>query len=369
MKLSVQITLTVLIAALAGGGWFWLGANQEAEGSREGKSRRGGGTQVLVEKVAFAEDRIVVRAVGTGTALNSAILHPSVSGEVVDVLFRAEQRVKKGDLLVRLDDDHQRLAVRLAQVALQKARRDAARVSKLAKSGHASRNSLDTAQTALETATVRHAQAKAALADRAVVAPFSGVIGLTDISPGDRVTDDTAIATLDERSAILVDFNLTEDHAVRVKTGDRIAVRPTNDPDREIMGTVTAMGSRIDETSRTLRVRAKIPNADDSIRPGTSFSVELAFTGGSYPSVREVAVLWSRDGAYLWRAQGGKAEKVFVKLVRRDDGRILVDGKLSKGDAVVVQGVQGLRIGQKLKPRPYAAAGNAPAPEAGDKKN
>lgn len=364
MKLNVQITLTLLIAALAGGGWFWLGANQEAEGSRDGKSRRGGATQVLVEKVAFADDRIVVRAVGTGTALNSAVLHPSVSGEVVEVLFKAEQRVKKGDLLVRLDDDHQRLAVRLADVALKKARRDAARISRLAKSGHASRNSLDTVQTGLETAAVRHAQAKAVLADRAIVAPFSGIIGLTDISPGDRVTDGTSIATLDERSAILVDFNLTEDHAVRIRVGDRIAVRPSNEPDREITGTVTAMGSRIDEASRTLRVRAKISNADDTIRPGTSFSVELAFVGGSYPSVREVAVLWSRDGAYLWRARAGRAEKVFVKLVRRDDGRILVDGKLAAGDAVVVQGVQGLRVGQRLNPKPFASAGNAGAPAA-----
>lgn len=369
MKLGVQITLTALIAALAGGGWFWLGANQEAEGSREGNARRGGATQVLVEKVAFAEDRVVVRAVGTGTALNSAILHPSVSGEVVEVRFKAEQRVKKGDLLLRLDDDHQRLAVRLAKVALDKARRDAARVSKLAKSGHASRNSLDTAQTELETATVRHAQARAALADRAVVAPFSGVIGLTDISPGDRVTDDTPIATLDERSSILVDFNLTEDHALRIRVGDRIVVRPSNAPGRKITGTVTAMGSRIDEASRTLRVRAKIPNTDDSIRPGTSFSVELAFTGGSYPSVREVAVLWSRDGAYLWRARNGKAEKVFVKLVRRDKGRILVDGKLAKGDAVVVQGVQGLRIGQRLRPKPFAEPGSPGTAQAEGKRN
>ncbi|CAN0586963.1 unnamed protein product, partial [Laminaria digitata] len=203
MKLSVQITLTVLIAALAGGGWFWLGAAQDAEGSRENAPRRGGATQVLVENVTFAEDRIIVRAVGTGTALNSAILHPSVSGEVVEVLFKAEQRVKKGDVLVRLDDDHQRLAVRLAEVALQKAQRDAARVSKLANSGHASRNSLDTARTELETATVRHAQAKVALADRVVVAPFSGVIGLTAISPGDRVTGDSPSATINERSDIL----------------------------------------------------------------------------------------------------------------------------------------------------------------------
>jgi membrane fusion protein, multidrug efflux system len=353
MKLPYQIGLTVVIGGLVAGGWFWLGAAQDAEGSGDAGLRRGGATSVLVENVAFAEDRMVVRAVGTGTAQNSAVLHPSVSGEVVAVLFRAEQRVDKGDVLLRLDDEHQRLAVRLAEVALNKARRDVARVSKLATSGHASRISLDTAQTDLETATVRHAQAKADLADRVIIAPFAGVIGLTDISPGDRVTDDTAIATLDERSTILVDFNLTEEHAARIRIGDRILVHPSNAPDREVAGTVAAMGSRIDEKSRTLRVRATIPNPDDTIRPGTSFTVELAFTGKSYPSVREVAVLWSRDGAYLWRASDGKAEKVFVKLVRRDTGRILVDGDLNIGDAVVVQGVQGLRIGQRLSPKPF----------------
>ena len=368
MKLPYQIGLTVVIGGLVSGGWFWLGPAEDDKGARDAGPRRGGATSVLVQKVTFAEDRMVVRAVGTGTAQNSAILHPSVSGEVVAVLFRAEQRVKKGDVLVRLDDDHQRLAVRLAAVALQKARRDAARVSKLAKSGHASRISLDTAQTDLETATVRHAQAKADLSDRVVVAPFTGVIGLTDISPGDRVTENTPIATLDERSTILVDFNLTEDHAARIRVGDRIIVHPSNAPDREVTGRVSAMGSRIDEASRTLRVRATIPNPDDTIRPGTSFSVELAFTGKSYPSVREVAVLWSRDGAYLWRARAGKAEKVFVRLIRRDAGRILVDGKLNVGDAVVVQGVQGLRVGQRLNPKPFVAPGNtAENPPAGKK--
>jgi len=69
--------------------------------------------------------------------------------------------------------------------------------------------------------------------------------------------------------------------------------------------------------------------------------------------VREVAVIWSRDGSYLWRANAMKAEKIFVKLVRRDGGHILVDGPLQNGDLVVVEGVQGLRAGQNLDARPF----------------
>ncbi|MDA0662918.1 MAG: efflux RND transporter periplasmic adaptor subunit [Proteobacteria bacterium] len=382
MKLRYQFAITIALAALLGVGWLWLAGGQEAAGSKDAKSRGGGATRVLVENLTLATDRTMVRAVGTGAAHNSAAIHPSVSGEVVEVRFKAEQRVKTGDVLVRLDDQHQRLAVRLAEVSLRKATRDVARIEKLAKSGHASRNSLDTAQTELESARVRHAQAQADLADRAVVAPFSGVIGLTDISIGDRVTNATPIATLDERSIILVDFNLPEDYAAKLRPGSTVTVRPSTQPDRTITGTVTAMGSRIDEASRTLRIRAEIPNPDDSIRPGTSFGVEVAFTGRAYPSIPEVAVLWSRDGAYLWRAapasapasargrgdsagkdgKGATAEKVFVRLVSRDKGRILVDGKLAAGDAIVVEGVQGLRPGQRLAPQPFT--GDARAAEA-----
>ena len=133
-------------------------------------------------------------------------------------------------------------------------------------------------------------------------------------------------------------------------------------PERRIEGAISATASRIDPSSRALKVRARIPNPDESLRPGTSFEVELAFAGRRYPMVREVAVLWSRDGAYLWRAADGKAEKVFVELVRRDRGRLLVDGPLQAGDLIVVEGVQGLRVGQALEPAPFEPGNSAGLP-------
>ena len=364
MKLRVQIAITTVLAASLAGAWMWLGGPEDSAQSREKRGRSGGATRVLVEPLKLAEDRVVVRAVGTGDALKSASIHPSVAGEVMEVAFTAEQRVKKGDVLLRLDDEHQKLAVRLIKVELDRARREANRLSRLARSGHASRARLETAQAALQSASVRHSQANANLADRTVVAPFDGIIGLTDLSVGDRVDDDTMIATLDDRSVILVDFNLPEDYASRVRVGDPIRVRPSTMRDRVLQGTISATGSRIDPASRSLRVRGQIPNPEDTIRPGTSFEVELSFTGRAFPRVREVAVLWSRDGAYLWRVNSGKAEKVFVKLVRRDRGWILVDGGLKEGDSIVVEGVQGLRAGQRLAPRPFAeGAIEEPAPQ------
>ena len=325
MKLRVQIAITTVLAASLAGAWMWLGGPEDSAQSREKRGRSGGATRVLVEPLKLAEDRVVVRAVGTGDALKSASIHPSVAGEVMEVAFSAEQRVKKGDVLLRLDDEHQKLAVRLIKVELDRARREANRLSRLARSGHASRARLETAQAALQSASVRHSQANANLADRTVVAPFDGIIGLTDLSVGDRVDDDTMIATLDDRSVILVDFNLPEDYASRVRVGDPIRVRPSTMRDRVLQGTISATGSRIDPASRSLRVRGQIPNPEDTIRPGTSFEVELSFTAPRLsPGSRGRGALEPRRGLSVARQQrqGGEGlRQAGASRPRLDSGR------------------------------------------------
>jgi len=365
MSLRLQVAIISVLAAGLAGGWWWFAERQDAARSEVAITTTGPATLVLVEALDLAENRVTVRAIGTGEAIKSAAIYPSVAGEVVQVAFAAEQRVQKGDLLVQLDDKHQKLAVRLEQVAVKEAERQLERLQRLAPTGAASRARLETAGADLESARLRLDQARAALADRSVYAPFSGVIGLSEVDPGDRVTRDSFIATLDDRSGILVDFNVPEDYAGRIRTGDSVTVRAWTAPEGAVDGTVTATGSRIDPRTRTLRVRALIPNADDAIRPGTSFEVELPFTGDRYPRVREVAVLWSRDGPYLWRVAGGRAEKVFVTMVSRNRGFVLVDGALQAGDLIVVEGVQGLRAGQEVDPAPFEAGPVASPPAAG----
>ncbi len=353
MRLRTQIGFTIVLAASLVAGWLWFpGWDGVAESGRK-SDRRSSATLVLVEALDLAQDRVVVQAIGTGEALRSASLHPSVAGEVVEVLFEAEQRVERGAPLVRLDDKHERLAIRLARVAQKEARRQVKRLEKLVPSGTVSIVRLQTAQAELEIASLRLAQAKADLGDKTLFAPFDGVIGLSQVDKGDRVTDATLIAILDDRSALLVEFDLAEEFTDRIKVGDPVSLRPWTMRDRDLQGTIYATDSRIDPTTRSLRVKARIANPGETIRPGTSFEVRLVFTGRSYPSIREVAVLWSRDGAYVWRVVDARAEKVFVEVIRRDGGRILVDGPLQVGDLVVVEGVQGLRDGQRVEPRPF----------------
>jgi RND family efflux transporter MFP subunit len=352
MKLRTQLVITIFLAVVTAAGWLMLSSWKGDAMPRE-RAQRATGTLVMVEPLALAKDQLSLRVVGTGEALQSAAVHPTVTGKVVEVLFKAGQRVAKGMPLIRLDDEHERLAVRLAEVAVKEAKRQADRLKKLAPSGSVPMARMETAMNDYESAGLRLDQARANLADRTVTAPFDGVIGLTKIDVGDRVTQDTLIATLDDRSVLLVEFVVPEEFAGKIGLGDAISVRPWMDEDRTMQGAISAVDSRIDQATRSLRVQARIPNPDDVIRPGTAFDVRMAFIGRPYPSVREVAVSWSGDGAYLWRVAEGKAQKVFVKLVRREGGRILIDGPLEAGDLIVVEGVQGLRSGQRLDPKPY----------------
>ncbi len=358
MSLRLQFALLILLAGAPGAGWWFFTANPGAAGSDEAKPRRAAAaTPVLTEVVELAPDRITLRLIGTGRAIRSAAIHPKAAGEVVELAFRADEAVKAGQILLRLDSKHQSLKVRLAEVAFKEARRDMRRMERLAPAGHASRARLDTARAGMQAAAIRLEQAEAELADRIVRAPFAGFVGLTETEVGDRVDEAVTIAGIDDRSEILVEFAVPEDQSTRIAVGDRLRVRPWSLPDSWIDGVVAALDSRISPAARSLKARARIPNADGRIRPGSSFEVRLDFTGEAYPRIKEVAVLWSRDGAYLWRVREARAEKVFVRLVRRDHGHVLVDGPLGEGDVIVVEGLQGLRDGQKLKPRAADAAG------------
>ena len=355
MRIITQLFFSVIIVAGLVTAWPWLSGKGDAQARKRPAGSQDNGVLVLVEPVALADDKVVVRALGTVDAVRSATIHPAVAGEVIKLNFTAEQTVARGEMLVQLDDEHQHLAVRLAQVVLAEAKREVVRLEELARSGSVSKAGLQTAQADLKSAGLRLEQAEANLADRTIRAPFAGVVGLSEIEIGDRVSTDTQITTLDDRRSLLIDFTLPEDYAERVKVGDPLRVQPWTTRGQMLDGVVAQTASRIDPSSRSLRVRAELPSPDGKVRPGTSVEVEFQFTGRSYPKIREVAVLWSRDGAYLWRASNGKAQKVFVQLVRRNEGHVLVDGPLDKDDLIVVEGVQGLRSGQLLDAKPFVS--------------
>lgn len=208
---------------------------------------------------------------------------------------------------------------------------------------------LDEALAVLRAARITLAQARVALADRVVLAPFAGIVGLSDIERGDRVTTGSALTTIDDRRVLLIDFAVPEPYLARIAPGHLIAAVNPAYPDRSFAGKVSGIDSRVDPVSRNVRVRASVANTADLLRPGMSFAVRLSMPGKTFVSVPELALQWGRDGSFVWVIRDGKSAKVAVRPVRRTSGHVLVDGALTSGETVVVEGVQRLREGSDVR--------------------
>ena len=320
-------------------------------------SAAGPAVPVVLARATEASGSVVLDIFGSGLAARSVTLFPAAAGEVVAVNFRAGQRVRARQVLVRLDDRQQRLAVDLAAARLEAARKLQARYEATRGTGAVPGSVIDEAESGVRLAEIALRQARESLADRVLRAPFDGTLGIAQVEPGDRVALDTPIASLDDRRTLQVAFDVPEVHAARLAAGQALTVSNPAFPGRRFDGRIAQIDSRVDAVSRSLRLRATVPNPDDLLRPGMSFQVRLELPGAAHVAVPELALQWGREGAFVWVVRGGRAESVPVQAVRRAEGRVLVDGPLRSGETVVVEGVQRLRDGRAVVP----VAGGAPA--------
>lgn len=300
---------------------------------------------VIVEPLRFEHARTRVEAVGTSRAILSAELYPVTSGEVIAVDFEPGQLVKTGDVLIELDQREQELAVQAARLKLEDAERLYDRYSRSADSGAVLPTTLDAARTAVATARVELERAQIALDDRTIEAVFDGYVGATEVDPGDRVGPDMLITTLDDRSALLVSFDIPEAFIGELNVGDSVRLETWSTSIPAVTGEIVDIGSRVDPSNRTFVARARVVNTDDRLRPGMSFKVNVDVTGERFAVISETGVQWGTGGAYVWSIVGGNATRIPVQVIQRREGRVLVDGDLGNGDIIVVEGTQRMRNG------------------------
>ncbi|MDX1498742.1 MAG: efflux RND transporter periplasmic adaptor subunit [Woeseiaceae bacterium] len=305
--------------------------------------------RVLVEPVTFEPALTRIEAVGTSRASLSAELFPAASGEVVAIAFEPGQFVHAGDVLVELDRRREVLAEKLAEVNLADAERLYDRYRRAADSGAVVPAVLDEARTATELARVELERARIALADRTIRAVFDGHVGTTEIDPGDRIGPDTLITTLDDRSSLLVNFEVPEALIGALAVGDEVRLETWAASLPEVTGQIVDISSRVDPRTRRFVARARVDNASDTLRPGMSFRVRASVEGARYAVVAETALQWGADGAYLWTIAGGEAARLPVRVIERRDGRVLVDGELERGDVIVVEGTHRVRDGTAVR--------------------
>ncbi len=313
-----------------------------------GMGGMGGPREVVVAPVAQETVNSRLNAIGDGQAVRSVTVRPYTSGTVAQILVESGQRVAEGDVLVELDSMEQTIAVERARLSLQDAENTLQRYNTLQNSSAISNVEVTNAQLAVQTARLALREAELNLERRLVRAPIDGIIGITPVNLGDYVSTDTEIASIDDRSEILVDFYVPERFAVDLEVGQPVEALAISRAGESYDGVISAIDNRIDPASRTLRVRATVENESDALRAGMSFSVTMTFDGETYPAVNPLAIQWSNEGSYVWSVVDQRTRRVPVEIIQRNPESVLVEAELAAGEPVIIEGLTQLREGAEV---------------------
>lgn len=325
-----------------------LGACSETdEGQRSGGWDRAPKVVIAtVEQQPMVEE---IQALGTARANESVSIRPRVSSIVTRVAFEEGQRVSGGDLLVELENSEIRAGLALAEASLTES------VSLYERSRSLeSRQAISAAdlEQLLASVKVNEAQveaAKARLANTLVRAPFAGRVGLRQVSPGSFVDSSTEITTLDDIETIKLDFSVPETFLNVIGTGMAIEARSIVFPDRVFTGDVDSVDTRLDPVSRSIQVRAVLPNEDASLRPGMFMTVDLQKDRGDVLVVPEQSIVPEGLQQYVFVVHDGVVEKRTVLLGRRIPGFVVIEDGVKAGEQVITEGTNKVRDGSRVE--------------------
>ena len=249
------------------------GKDKPATGAGEGNSKPVPVTTVVVQPSAWSD---TLQAIGTTKARESVTLTSKVSEVVQDVHFESGDEVRAGAPLITLRGAAQQASLVEAQATFAEADRLYRRQLALADQQLVARASLDTQKAIRDAAAARVQQTRSDIGDRNVRAPFAGVLGIRQVSPGALITPTTVIATLDDISRVYVDFPVPESQLANLADGQALRARSASYPGRDFEGVVSTIDARIDAATRAVIVRGDFPNDDRVLRPGMLMEVQLS---------------------------------------------------------------------------------------------
>ena len=301
----------------------------------------------LVEQGEWQDE---IRALGTAQSNESITLTAKVTETVTRINFEDGDFVEAGAVLVDLSGRAEVAQLEAAHATYVEANKQYERLSELVKQGTISHSQLDTQLSVRDAAYARANAIRAALADRIISAPFSGVLGFRRVSPGALVTPGSVITTLDDISLIKLDFAVPESYLSQLAIGQTIRATSTSFPDKTFEGLVTAIGSRVDPLTRAVPVRAEVPNPDSILHPGMLLSIRLLQAPREALVVPEIAVVQVGERSYLFRLDDNNtAQQVEVVLGARRRGEVEVRSGISAGDRIVIDGTVKLRDGAQVR--------------------
>lgn len=327
-------------------------------GGAKQQQAQGGGPPVTVRTTVLApgEWQDSVQALGTAKANESVTVTAKVSETVQKVGFDSGDFVEAGQVLVDLTGKVQLAGLEEARAAFKEAEQQLKRGEELAAKNLIPGSQLDTQRATRDAARARMDQVRAQLSDRVITAPFDGVLGLRQVSPGSLVTPGTAIATLDDVSVIKLDFSVPETLIAALAPGQSVTAHSAAYPDESFEGVLRTVDSRVDPVTRSVVARAELPNSDRKLRPGMLLTVDVRRAPREALVLPELALLQIGRSSFVYRVGAdGVVAQVPVKAGARERGRVEVLDGVVAGDRVVVEGTGKLRPGAKV-----VEAGSAP---------
>jgi len=302
-----------------------------------------------------------VELVGQLEAEESVVLRPEIDGVVASIEFAEGDHVEAGALLVRLRDEWQRAALAEATSARVLAEQAYTRARPLAAEGVLSAAELDRVTAELGAARAREELAQVAFERTSIRAPFAGALGPRLVSPGDRVTRETALVQLDAVERLKLVFTVPETAIGAVRPDVPVAVSVAPFPGEVFPGEVYFVSPTLDPQSRRLLLKARVPNPARRLRPGHFAQITVEAGRREHALVVPAsALVQEAGGTFVWKIQGdGTGVRVPVEIgLRRPDSVEVVSG-LAAGDRIVSAGTHKVVPGAPLQvSAPAAAAGN-----------
>lgn len=359
-----------------------------AGGGGPGGRGGAGGPPPVVEVVTLTTGAIkeVSESVGTTRAFESVTLTSKVAGVVEKISFTEGQSVKAGDILIELDVAERKADLEAARAAIQTARAQREetnqkfeRAQQLRRAGAGTEAlvsdltlQLRTVDTTIITAQARERAAAARLDDFIVRAPFDGRVGLRQLSLGAFVDTRVPITTLDDVSRIRLDFAVPEPLLSRTTIGATVSAQSVAYPGRTFSGKLVAVDTRIDPVTRSVKLMAVIDNADLALKPGMFLGVALEVAQRENAVIApEEAIVSEGPRQVAYVVVNNRIERRSVIVGQRVFGKVEIMEGLKAGDIIVARGIQRVRNGMAVQPKPIPAqatpAAGAPpaAPKAG----
>lgn len=344
-----SIVFLIISAAVGGGGWLFWQQQKALKLAPAAAAKAKGAMPVSTAKVTKMDYALDLLAIGTVAADESIDLSANVTETVTALHFQDGQQVKKGTLLVELSAAEEQAALSAAKSQLTEHEREITRLQGLVKDGAAPEARLEERRTLAEVARQSIHEAEARLADRQIVAPFDGWLGLRRISVGALVSPGTVIVSLDKIDVVKIDFSVPETYLGMIKEGTEIEARAEASRDRVFKGKLAHLDSRIDPATRAVPARAEVPNADLLLKPGMLVTASLRVEPRISLSIPERSLVPIGSKAFVFTIADEKAKRVEITTGRRKPGYLEVMKGLEENQLVVADGLVGLQDGMAVK--------------------